>query len=104
MVIVFVIFFNLHENTSQVIVNKSRAQWRASLTKIPIRIDDIEKIPNISEEISSMLRAHPKVFLEKDAPYCYLSRIESYAELTLGCNLKSMVSFLLQNFTPMEIL
>ncbi|CAL9051715.1 unnamed protein product [Musa banksii] len=76
--------------SSQVIVNKSRAQWRASLTKIPIRIDDIEKIPNISEEISSMLRAHPKVFLEKDAPYCYLSRIESYAELTLGCNLKSM--------------
>ncbi|XP_008803923.2 mechanosensitive ion channel protein 1, mitochondrial isoform X1 [Phoenix dactylifera] len=77
--------------SSQVIVNKSRAQWRASVTKIPIRIHDIEKIPLISEEIKSMLHSSSKVFLEKDVPYCYLSRIEnSFAELTLGCNLKSM--------------
>lgn len=77
--------------SSQVIVNKSRAQWRASVTKIPIRINDVEKIPLISEEIKSMLQSNSKVFLEKDAPYCYLSRIEtSFAELTLRCNLKSM--------------
>ncbi|XP_074580842.1 mechanosensitive ion channel protein 1, mitochondrial-like [Curcuma longa] len=77
--------------SSQVIVNKSRAQWFASLTKIPLRIEDIEKIPLISEEIKCMLKGYPKVFIGKDAPYCYLSRIEhSFAELTLGCNLKSM--------------
>lgn len=77
--------------SSQVIVNKSRAQWCASLTKIPIRIEDIEKIPLVTEEIKSMLKRYPKVFLGKDSPYCYLSRIEySFAELTLGCNLRSM--------------
>ncbi|XP_038976144.1 mechanosensitive ion channel protein 1, mitochondrial-like isoform X2 [Phoenix dactylifera] len=85
--------------SSQVIVNKSRAQWRASVTKIPIRIHDIEKIPLISEEIKSMLHSNSKVFLEKDVPYCYLSRIEnSFAELTLGCNLKSMGSFSFADF------
>ncbi|KAJ3680295.1 hypothetical protein LUZ60_016573 [Juncus effusus] len=77
--------------SSQVIVNKSRAQWRSSVTKIPVRIEDIEKIPSISEEIKAALRANPKVFLEKDAPYCYLSRLESsFGELTIGCNLKAM--------------
>ncbi|XP_072958295.1 mechanosensitive ion channel protein 1, mitochondrial-like [Typha angustifolia] len=77
--------------SSQVIVNKSRAQWRASVTKIPVRIEDIEKIPLVSEAIKSMLRSTPQVFLEKDAPYCYLSRLEnSFGELTIGCNLKNM--------------
>ncbi|XP_020247591.1 mechanosensitive ion channel protein 1, mitochondrial-like [Asparagus officinalis] len=77
--------------SSQVIINKSRAQWRAILSKIPLHIDDLEKIPLVSEEIKSMLRSNPNVFLGKDAPYCYLSRIEnSFAELTIGCNLKNM--------------
>lgn len=77
--------------SSQVIVNKSRAQWRAMATKIPVRIDDLERIPQISEDIKSMLRSHARVFLGKEAPYCFLSRIEnSYAELTIGCNLKHM--------------
>ncbi|XP_043698414.1 mechanosensitive ion channel protein 1, mitochondrial [Telopea speciosissima] len=77
--------------SSQVIVNKSRAHWRAMVTKIPFRIDDLEKIPSISEDVKSMLRSNPKVFLGKEAPYCFLSQIEnSYAELTIGCNLKPM--------------
>ncbi|XP_020084830.1 mechanosensitive ion channel protein 1, mitochondrial isoform X2 [Ananas comosus] len=77
--------------SSQVIVNKSRAQWRASVTKVPLRIKDIEKIPPVSEEIKAMLRANPNIFLGNDAPCCYLSRLEvSFAELTIGCNLKAM--------------
>ncbi|KAL2233856.1 UNVERIFIED_CONTAM: Mechanosensitive ion channel protein 1, mitochondrial [Sesamum indicum] len=77
--------------SSQIIINKSRAKWRSMLRKIPLQIDDIDKIPQISEDIKSMLRSNPNVFLEKEAPYCFLSHIErSYAELTLGCNLKQM--------------
>uniref|UniRef100_A0A5B7BSE4 Mechanosensitive ion channel MscS domain-containing protein n=1 Tax=Davidia involucrata TaxID=16924 RepID=A0A5B7BSE4_DAVIN len=77
--------------SSQVIVNKSRAHWRAVVTKIPLQIGDFDKIPQISDDIKHMLRSNPNVFLEKEAPYCFLSRIErSYAELTLGCNLKQM--------------
>ncbi|KAK2967321.1 hypothetical protein RJ640_006187 [Escallonia rubra] len=77
--------------SSQVIVNKSRAGWRAMVSKIPLQIDDFDKIPQISDDIKSMLLSHSNVFLEKEAPYCFLSRIErSYAELTLGCNLKQM--------------
>ncbi|KAL0426042.1 UNVERIFIED_CONTAM: Mechanosensitive ion channel protein 1, mitochondrial [Sesamum radiatum] len=77
--------------SSQVIINKSRAKWRSMMRKIPLQIDDIDKIPQISEDIKSMLRSNSNVFLEKEAPYCFLSHIErSYAELTLGCNLKQM--------------
>ncbi|KAH0980258.1 hypothetical protein GBA52_007435 [Prunus armeniaca] len=77
--------------SSQVIVNKSRAQWRAIVTKIPLQINDLDKIPQISNDIKGMLRSHSKVFLGKEAPYCFLSRPESsFAELTLGCNLKQM--------------
>ncbi|XP_052171443.1 mechanosensitive ion channel protein 1, mitochondrial-like [Diospyros lotus] len=77
--------------SSQVIVNKSRATWRAMVTKIPLQIDDVGKIPLISEDIKSMLKSNSKVFLEKEPPFCFLSQIErSYAELTLGCNLKHM--------------
>jgi len=72
-------------------VNKSRAQWRAVVSKIPV-IVDVEKIPQISNDIKSMLNSNPNIFLGKEAPYCYLSRIEnSFAELTLGCKLKQMV-------------
>ncbi|XP_010426808.1 PREDICTED: mechanosensitive ion channel protein 1, mitochondrial-like [Camelina sativa] len=77
--------------SSQVIVNKSRAQWRAIASKIPLQIDDLDKIPEISNEIKEMLKANTKVFLGKEAPHCYLSRVEkSFAELSIGCNLKQM--------------
>lgn len=79
----------------QMIVNKSRAQWHVSLMKIPIKIEDIEKVPLISEEIKAVLRSNPNVFLGRDAPFCYLSRLEgSLGDLTMGCNLKAMVFFL----------
>ncbi|KAJ4837180.1 U2 snRNP complex subunit msl1 [Turnera subulata] len=79
--------------SSQVIVNKSRAQWRAMVRNIPVRIDDLDKMPLISNDIKSMLKSNAKVFLEKEAPYCFLSKIESsFAELTFGCNLKHMPS------------
>ncbi|XP_058223503.1 mechanosensitive ion channel protein 1, mitochondrial-like isoform X2 [Rhododendron vialii] len=75
--------------SSKVIVNKSC--WHALVTKIPVQTDDLGKIPQISEDIKSMLRSNSKVFMEKKPPFCFLSRIErSYAELTLGCSLKYM--------------
>ncbi|KAH6779916.1 Mechanosensitive ion channel protein [Perilla frutescens var. hirtella] len=77
--------------SSQVIVNKSRAKFRSMVRKIPLQIDDIDKISLISENIKSMLRSNSKVFLGKEPPYCFLSQIErSYAELTFGCNLKQV--------------
>ncbi|CAJ1950195.1 unnamed protein product [Sphenostylis stenocarpa] len=77
--------------SSQVIVNKSRAEYRAIITKIPLQTEDLSKIPQISDDVKSMLKSNAKVFLGKDVPYCFLSRIESsYAELTLGYNLKHM--------------
>lgn len=81
--------------TLQVIVNKSRAQYRAVVTKIPLQIEDLSKIPHISDDVKNMLRSNAKVFLGKDVPFCFLSRIEnSFAELTLGYNLKHMVTHL----------
>ncbi|XP_071736078.1 mechanosensitive ion channel protein 1, mitochondrial [Rutidosis leptorrhynchoides] len=77
--------------SSQAIVNKSRAGWRAMVVKVPVRIDDFDKIPQISEEIKNMMKSNANVFLDKEQPYCYLSRVErSFAELSLGCNLKQM--------------
>ncbi|KAL8268366.1 hypothetical protein R6Q59_002164 [Mikania micrantha] len=77
--------------SSQAIVNKSRAGWRAVVSKIPVQVDDIEKIPQISKEIENMMKSNANIFLEKEQPYCYLSRVErSFAELSLGCNLKQM--------------
>ncbi|XP_057533603.1 mechanosensitive ion channel protein 1, mitochondrial-like [Amaranthus tricolor] len=77
--------------SSQVIVNKSRAGWRAFISNIPLQLDNLEKIPEISTDIKSMLESYPKVFMGREAPYCYLSRIDnSYAELTVGCNLKQL--------------
>lgn len=77
--------------SSQAIVNKSRAGWRAMVSKIPVQIDDFDKIPQISEEINNMMKSNANVFLEREQPYCYLSRVErSFTELSLGCNLKQM--------------
>ncbi|XP_057454677.1 mechanosensitive ion channel protein 1, mitochondrial isoform X2 [Lotus japonicus] len=78
-------------DTIKVIVNKSRAEYRAIITKIPLQIEDLSKIPQISGDVKNMLTSNAKVFLGKDVPYCFLSRVESsYAELTLGYNLKHM--------------
>ncbi|CAI9101994.1 OLC1v1000176C1 [Oldenlandia corymbosa var. corymbosa] len=74
----------------QVIVNKSRAKWRAFDTKIPLQNEDLKVIPKIADDIKAMLRSNPNVFLDKEAPYCYLSRVGSYAELNIGCNMKNM--------------
>lgn len=77
--------------SSQIIVNRSRAQSRVSITKIPIRLEDIQKVPELSQEIRAMLRSNPKVISETDAPYCYLSKLEnSYGELVIGCILQKM--------------
>ncbi|GMI74069.1 hypothetical protein HRI_001076100 [Hibiscus trionum] len=77
--------------SSQVILNKSRAQWRAVVTKIPLQIEGLDKVPQISNDIKSMLRSNSNVFLGKEAPYCFLSNVDSYyAELTVGCNLRHM--------------
>ncbi|KAE8681973.1 Mechanosensitive ion channel protein 1 [Hibiscus syriacus] len=78
--------------SSLVIVNKSRAQWRAVVTKIPLQIKSLNKVSQISDDIKIMLRSHSEVFLGKEAPYCFLSNVDSYyAELTVGCNLRHMV-------------
>ncbi|KAF9589541.1 hypothetical protein IFM89_025301 [Coptis chinensis] len=68
------------------------SEWvQAMVTKIPLRFDSLEKVPQITDEIKSMLKSNSKIFLGKEVPYCFLSGIEtSYAELTLGCNLKQM--------------
>lgn len=74
-------------------MNKSRAQWRAMVSKIPLQISSLDKIPEISNDIKLMLKSNSKVFLGKEAPYCFLSRVDSScAELTVGCNLKTMVN------------
>lgn len=63
------------------------------VTKIPLHSDDLDKIPQVTNDIKNMLKIHPKVFLGKELPYCFLSRVENlYAELTLGCNLTHMVN------------
>ncbi|KAF8017081.1 hypothetical protein BT93_H2330 [Corymbia citriodora subsp. variegata] len=76
---------------SYVIVNESRAEWRAMVTQIPLQSDDLEKVPLISKDIKNMLISHPKVFLGREVPCCFLSTAgSSHVELTLGCNLKRM--------------
>jgi mechanosensitive ion channel protein 1/2/3 len=73
-------------------VNKSRADYHAITTKIPLRAKGLSKISHISNDIKGMLRSNAKVFLGKDVPRCFLSRITTkYAELTLEYNLKNMV-------------
>ncbi|KAB2015648.1 hypothetical protein ES319_D08G039900v1 [Gossypium barbadense] len=53
--------------SSQVIVNKSRAQWRAVVTKIPLKIKGLDKVPQISDDIKNMLRSNSNIFLGKEA-------------------------------------
>ncbi|KAM7275862.1 hypothetical protein ACFE04_017728 [Oxalis oulophora] len=79
--------------SSQAVGNKSLARCRAVVSKIPVNTVDLDKIPKISNDIETMLRSHSKVFLDEEAPCCYLSQVESsFAELTLAYNLKRMAS------------
>jgi mechanosensitive ion channel protein 1/2/3 len=45
------------------IMNKSRAMWHVSVAKLPVRAEDIEKIPEITEEIKVGLMSNPNFFL-----------------------------------------
>ncbi|KAK0581571.1 hypothetical protein LWI29_015274 [Acer saccharum] len=75
---------------SQAVSNKSRPPFHAMTIKIPIPADDTDKAPGILNDIESMLRSNPNVFLGKEPPHCFLSQTEnSSAELTLQCNLKN---------------
>ncbi|KAH9326559.1 hypothetical protein KI387_006737, partial [Taxus chinensis] len=77
--------------SSQVIVNKSRATWRAMVVKIPVRLGDFEKIPQITEDIKTMLKSNPKIFVERDTPHCFVSQlVPSFWEITVSCNIKPM--------------
>eukprot|EP00250_Pteridium_aquilinum_P009925 c19032_g1_i1 orf=79-1659(+) len=74
--------------SSQVIVNKSRATWRAFSVKVPVQLNDFEKVPQITQEVRNMLKSHPKVTLQNGVPLCYASRvIGTSLEITILCNL-----------------
>lgn len=90
--------------SSQVIVNKSRATWRGMVAKVPVKLDDFEEIPQITEAIRGMLKNNPKVFLERESPHCFVSQIGTpFWEITVSCNIQPMskVEFL---STEQEIL
>ncbi|BBM98867.1 mechanosensitive ion channel protein 1/2/3 [Marchantia polymorpha subsp. ruderalis] len=76
---------------SQVIVNKSRAPWRAVATKIPIHLKDYEKVPEITQEIRAMLNRHPQVHLGEDKPRCSVAQFTpSSIEIAITCNVNPM--------------
>jgi hypothetical protein len=77
----------------QVIINKSRAQWRGLSLNLPVRLMDFDKIPSITANIRSMLNSHPRVFLEKEKPRCHVSQVgPSSLIIAITCNLKPMVT------------
>lgn len=77
--------------SSQMIVNKSRASWRGIVAKVPVRLTDFEKIPQITEDIQVMLQNNPKIFMERERPYCFVSQLgPSFWEITITCNIKPM--------------
>lgn len=76
----------------QVIINKSRARYRAYSFNLPVHIQDLEKIPSITSEIRHMIESHPKVFLEKEKPRCYVSQVGPLSlNIAVTCNLIPMV-------------
>ncbi|GAA0185112.1 hypothetical protein LIER_32400 [Lithospermum erythrorhizon] len=52
--------------------------------------DDQDKIPQINDEIKNMLKSNTNLYeSEQVEPYCYVSLVKwTFAELTLGCDLK----------------
>ena len=76
----------------QVIVNKSRVQWRGMAFTLPMRLQDLDRVPTISAEVRKMPTKHPKVYLETELPRCHVIRIGGLSlELNVTCNLKPMV-------------
>jgi small-conductance mechanosensitive channel len=77
--------------SNQVIINKSRARWRGLSLNLPVRLTDFDKIPSITANIRSMLNSHPRVFLGKEKPRCYVSQVgPSSLIIAISCNLKPM--------------
>lgn len=77
--------------SSEVIVNLTRAPWRVLSLKVPIGLQDFEKIEKITGEVRSLLNNHPKVYLGEDKPRCSVSRFGAAAtELVIVCNIKLM--------------
>ncbi|KAG0587360.1 hypothetical protein KC19_2G159000 [Ceratodon purpureus] len=77
--------------SSQVIVNKSRVQWRGMAFTLPMRLQDLDRVPVITLEVRKMLTEHPKVFLETELPRCHITRVGGLSlELNVACNLKPM--------------
>ncbi|KAL2651716.1 hypothetical protein R1flu_019844 [Riccia fluitans] len=76
---------------SQVIVNKSRAPWRAFSVKIPVRLQDYQKVPVFTLEIQEMLNHHPQVHFGEDKPRCSIAQFTpSSLEIAISCNVKPM--------------
>ncbi|KAL3700123.1 hypothetical protein R1sor_018145 [Riccia sorocarpa] len=76
---------------SQVIVNKTRAPWRAFSMKIPIRLQDYQKVPVFTLEIQEMLNRHPQVHFGEDKPRCSIGQFTpSSIDIAISCNLKPM--------------
>lgn len=77
----------------QVIVNKSRVQWRGLDLNLPVKLTAFEKLPTITHEIRSMLQSQPKVYLDDEQPRCHVSRVGPASfNLAITCNLQPMVS------------
>ncbi|XP_071734891.1 mechanosensitive ion channel protein 1, mitochondrial-like isoform X1 [Rutidosis leptorrhynchoides] len=85
----FLVFNSLF--SKQITVVKSRSGWRAMTSKIFVPNEDMEKIGEICEDITIMLKSRDNVFLGRSGvqPYCYLTEFrKSFAELTYGCSIK----------------
>ncbi|CAM6093525.1 unnamed protein product [Calypogeia fissa] len=77
--------------SSEVIVNLTRAPWRALSLKVPIRLQDFEKVEKITSEVRSFLNNHPKVYLGEDEPRCSASQLGATAiEIIITTNIKPM--------------
>jgi hypothetical protein len=60
---------------------------------LPIRLQDLDKVPSITANVRNMLMEHPKVYLETEMPRCHVTKVGGLSiELTISCNLKPMVS------------
>jgi hypothetical protein len=69
----------------QVIVNRSRATVRSYVIKIPIKIDDAEKILVFTREVSLMLKTNTLLILKAEGPSCYVSRVgKLYGEMVIS--------------------
>jgi small-conductance mechanosensitive channel len=76
----------------QVIVNLTRAPFRALSLTVPIRLQDFNKIEEITSEVRNLLDSHPKAYLGEDKPRCSVSRFGAMSiDIAITCNFKAMV-------------